>query len=147
MNSLVFSLNVAWMGSSGSAKWTFFRLAGSPAVNLACRKLDQPLLVPQAGLGDFQVLREIEPEYFQRNAQVEPWVGVGDQIDHQIRIADVGAKIECGVADVLPEKLETRVIQIVRHLFRGNIHGGDVMPFLKQPVRKMRANETRGAQG
>ena len=102
--------------------------------------------MPDAGLGDLQVLGEIQAENFQGNAEIEPGVGVGDQVDHQVRLARQAIQVPFGAADVLLHEGQVGVTEELGDLVGREVDGGHRVSFLKQAPGEVGADETSGAQ-
>lgn len=74
-------------------------------------------MVEEADLADFQVLEKVQPEYFYRDPQVQPGIGVGDHLDHfllglkEVDLwSDKVERTDDGVVDACSKQLLERVL-------------------------------------
>ena len=123
-----------WNGSHG------------PAVDFAGRKLDQAFAVTDTGLGDPEILRKIEAKDLQRDLDVQPWVGVGNQIDDKIRVLNGAFDIPISISDILLQEREPVVFGKFDYLVVIEVHSHHVVILAKQPVRQVGSDKAAGPE-
>ena len=81
--------------------------------------------MPDAGLGNLQVLLKIQAEHFERDAEVQARVGVRDQIDHEVGLLDERVDVPFRAPYVLLHEREAWMIEQLPDLVRPQVNGGD----------------------
>ena len=103
--------------------------------------------MPHAGLGDLQILGEVEAEDFERNPQIQAGIGIGDEIDHQVGVGYEGIQIPVGGADVLMVEYQIGMIEELGDLFTFQVDRCYLVAFVQQPESQVRADEATRTQG
>jgi hypothetical protein len=83
------------------------------AVNLAGGELDEPLPVPDAKLGDAEVLGEVEVEDLERLLEIEAGIGHCDQVDDEVVIPHEPLERVVAPTDVVEMEGEPRAAEVL----------------------------------